>query len=551
MDFSRHVVGSYEIAAVCQSDDYTIEAPSPKSTVEVLIVVRHFAPRLMSYVRVIEGRNVVFFAVDQWVFERDIQRGFLGEALARLLIFPYSILSEGDYLHAQEVTLKKRLILELLENIVQSYPEFSYRIHIKPEYFMYEVMLNGVRVFPPMAYGTSYILRGDANSEKVESVLKGFTEALRQLQNEGIITLSNGFVMLTKTFVESRKNLTIRFGNSAKNAPRALFNSLFGVFPQFLNFLSQNAEAFLRFQTNPWKKEFSLSKSFVDPRKFIFVPTGQGLVSLADKVDIRGYAKKVLEDGDYKKIKIEEFGGVLNDVYLMKACERDTEKKILVKRFKDLSSLKWFPLSMWSMGVRNFAMSGKSRLEKECAINELLSSSGFCVPKLLHVSANEGLVFMEFIEGENLSYAIKRIALAENWSNVERELVLVKEVGATYAKVHTLNVVLGDTKPENVMVDAKGKLCLIDFEQSSRGGDKSWDVACFLYYSGHYLPLDGEVKGEAISKAFIAGYLEAGGDIEVIKCSGIQKYTRVFSVFTLPATLRSMAKVCKNTKMLN
>ncbi len=460
MDFSRHVVGSYEIVAVCQSDDYAIEAPSPKSTIEVLIVVRHFAPRLMSYVRVIEGRNVVFFAVDQWVFERDIERGFLGEALARLLIFPYSILSEGDYLRVQEVTLKKRLILELLENIVQRYPEFSYRIRIKPEYFMYEVMLNGVRVFPPMAYGTSYILCGDAKSEKVEFVLKGFIEGLRQLEKEGVITFSNDYVMLSKTFVESSKNLAVRFSNSAKNAPRALFNSLFGVFPQFLNFLSQNAEAFLRFQTPPWKKEFSLFKSFIDPREFIFVPTSQGLVSLADKVDIRGFAKKVLEDGDYEKIKIEEFGGVLNDVYLMRAYLGDAEKKILVKRFKDLSSLKWFPLSMWSVGVRNFAMLGKSRLDRECAINEVLSSSGFCVPKLLHVSANEGLVFMEFIEGENFSNAIKRIAMADNWSSIERELVLVKEVGGTYAKVHALNVVLGDTKPENVMIKVSGKLLL-------------------------------------------------------------------------------------------
>jgi tRNA A-37 threonylcarbamoyl transferase component Bud32 len=549
VDFSKRFAGSNEVVAICQSDDYTIEAPSQKSTVEVLIVVRHFAPRLMSYVRVIESRNVVFFVVDQWIFERDIERGFLGEALARLLIFPFSILSEGEYLHNQEVALKKRLILELLENIVQSYPEFSYRIRIKPEYFMYEIMLNGVRVFPPMAYGTSYILCGDASSEKVESVLKGFMEALTQLEKEGITILTNGYVMLSKTFVESRKNITIRISNSAKNAPRALFNSLFGVFPQFLNFLSQNSEALLKFRTAPWKKDPSYSKSFIDPRKFIFVPTGRGLVSLADKVDIRGFAKRVLEDGEYEKIKVEEFGGVLNDVYLMKACVKDVEKKILIKRFKDLSSLKWFPLSMWSMGVRNFALLGRSRLDRECAINEVLASSGFCVPKLLHVSANEGLVFMEFVEGENLSNAIKRIASAENWNNVEKDLVLVKEVGATYAKVHELNIILGDTKPENIIVDKKGKLCLIDFEQASRGGDKSWDVACFLYYSGHYLPLDGEAKGEAITKAFVAGYLKAGGSLEIIKCAGIQKYTRVFSVFTLPGTLRAMSRVCKHTRM--
>jgi tRNA A-37 threonylcarbamoyl transferase component Bud32 len=392
-------------------------------------------------------------------------------------------------------------------------------------------------------------LCGEASNEKVDFVLKGFVEALHLLESEGIVRLLNGYVLISKEFVETHKNLTIRFNNSAKNAPRALFASLFGVFPQLLNFLSQNSEAFLRFQTPPWKRELSSSRRFIDAQKFLFVPTGDRLVSLADKVDIRGFAKRVLGSGDYEKIKVEEFGGVLNDVYLMRACVGSIEKKILVKRFKDLSSLKWFPLSMWSIGVRNFALMGKSRLDRECAINEVLAGAGFCVPKLLHVSANERLVFMEFVEGENLSNAIKRIALAENWSDVERELVLIKKVGFTYAKVHTLNVVLGDTKPENIMVNSEGKLCLIDFEQASRGGDKSWDVACFLYYSGHYLPLNSEVKAEAISKAFIAGYTESGGSPEVIKCAGLQKYTRVFSIFTLPSTLRIMANSCKNAKV--
>jgi tRNA A-37 threonylcarbamoyl transferase component Bud32 len=536
---------------VGQSDDYTIQAPSSKSTVQVLIVIRHFAPRIMTHVRVIDGRNVVFFAVDQWIFERDVERGFLGEAFARFLIFPYAKLTEDDYLHAQELILKKRLILELLENIVQSYPEFSYRIHIKPEYFMYEVMLNGVRVFPPLAYGTSYILCNDASTEKIEFVLKGFMDALFILEKEGAITFSDGYVMLSNSFIDSHKNIGIRFANSAKIAPRALFTSFFGVFPQLLNFLSQNSEALLKFQTPPWRKESSFAKSFVDPQKFIFIPTGQGLVSLADKVDIRGFAKKVLENGAYEKVKVEEFGGVLNDVYLMKACVGNTEKKILVKRFKDLSSFKWFPLSMWSIGVRSFALLGKSRLERECAINEALTRAGFCVPKLLHVSANERLVFMEFIEGENLSHAIKRIALADNWKKIETDLSLIKQVGSTYAKVHELNVVLGDTKPENVMVQADGKLCLIDFEQSSHGGDKSWDVACFLFYSGHYLPINGETKAEAVSKAFIAGYLAGGGNLDIIKCAGVQKYTRIFGVFTLPGILRAMASTCKETKPLN
>jgi hypothetical protein len=60
------------------------------------------------------------------------------------------------------------------------------------------------------------------------------------------------------------------------------------------------------------------------------------------------------------------------------------------------------------------------------------------------------------------------------------------------------------------------------------------------------MPLDGEQKAEKIAKAFISGYLSAGGQADAVKCAGITKYTRVFSVFTLPSVLRVMSNTCKN-----
>jgi Kae1-associated kinase Bud32 len=546
LDFCKHIAGSSVITSVCRSDDYAIEAPTAKSTVEILVALKDFQPRLMSYVRVIDGRNVVFLAVDDWIFERDVDRGFLGEALANVLLFPYTALQNEAYLQKQEVALKRRLILELMENLVLSYPELSYQMRVKPEYFMYEVMLSRVRVFPPMAYGTANFLCGEANSAKAGSVLRGYLEALVQLQKDRVIDFADNYVVLSDAFISASKNPAVRFTNTIKNAPRALFTSLFSVFPQLLNFLSQNNEALFRFQTPPWKREFDFSHSFVDPQKYVFVPTGDGLVSLADKMDIRSYVKRVFKSSDSSKIKVEEVGGVLNDVYLIKAQTDDGERKVLVKRFKDLSSMKWFPLSMWSVGARTFALLGRSRLERESAINEALREAGFRVPKLLHISAGERLVFMEFVEGENLGHAIRKIALSPSLDQISDELALVKKVGVTYAKIHALKIALGDTKPENIIVTQDGSLCLLDFEQGSRNGDAAWDVACFLYYCGHYMPRNGEDKAEALTKAFIEGYLEAGGKTEAAKCAADTRYTRVFSIFTLPNILRAMANVCKS-----
>jgi aminoglycoside phosphotransferase (APT) family kinase protein len=123
-------------------------------------------------------------------------------------------------------------------------------------------------------------------------------------------------------------------------------------------------------------------------------------------------------------------------------------------------------------------------------------------------------------------------------------------VGEVFARVHALNVTLGDTKPENVIIDPEGKIYLLDFEQASHGGDKAWDVAVFLYYCGHYLqPIYSSGKAESIARAFVAGYLKGGGDVNAVKKAGASKYTRIFSVFTMPSIMLAMSNVCKKAEV--
>ena len=549
LEFCNYIAGSNQLTAVSLLGDYSLGKFSAKATLEVVLVIRDFQPRLMSYVKIVGGRNIIVFAVDQWIFERDVERGFLGEALAGTLIFPNTALYGEDYLYAQGIMLKKRLVLELLENLVTSFPELSYRIRIKPEYFMYEVMLNRVRIFPPLAYGLSNFMNGIAPRKEVELVFQGYVKALKQLEKENKIILSDGYVMIPKKFVIQSKNPKVRFTNISKNAPRTLFTSLFAVFPQLLNFFSQNTEALLKFQKFALKREANLAQRFVDPQKYVFVPTAEGLVSLADRIGINAFARKMLLNGENGKIEFEPVGGVLNDVYLIKAYPNGVEKKVLVKRFKEWSGFKWFPLALWSFGARTFAVSGRSRLEKECAISERLRCEGFNVPKILHVSHNERLVFMEYVEGENLSNAIKRITTSKSREKAEKDVTKIMRVGEIFAQVHSLNVALGDTKPENIIFDPDDKIYLLDFEQASHDGDKAWDVAEFLYYSGHYLqPFYSNGKAESIASAFISGYLKGGGDFNTIKKAGASKYTRVFSVFTMPSIILAMSKVCRKTE---
>lgn len=549
LNFCRHLAGTAKITAIIVLDNNSKTVSKVKSPYEIVLVIRDFQPRLLSYVKVIDGRSIIILAVDQWVFDRDVERGFLGEALASTLIFPHSALHGRAYVHKQEILLKKRLILELLSNLVLGFPELSYLLRIKPQYFMWEAVLNRVRVFPPMVYGVSNFMHGKFSKGETDSVLCGYIEALEQLEKEKKVILSEGYVMIPKTLVAENKHPKVRLANISRNAPRTLFTSIFGVFPQLLNFLSQNIEALQKFQRHFLKREVAPTGRFVDPQKHVFVPTSEGLVSLADRVDIRAFARKLFLNDTSATIKFERVGGVLNDVYLIKARSNGVDKKVLVKRFKDWSGFKWFPLTLWSLGARTFTVLGRFRLESECAMSELLRREGFNVPKVLHVSHNERLVFMEYIEGENLSNAIKRIATEKDKEQTKQDLANIVGVGKIFAQVHALNFALGDTKPENVIVDPTNKIYLLDFEQASRGGEKAWDVAEFLYYSGHYLPpFNASINAELIAKAFIEGYLKAGGDADIVKKAGASKYTRVFSIFALPSVILTMSNVCKKMK---
>jgi len=499
----------------------------------------------MNFAKALDGTNVAILAVDEWVFERDVDRGFLGEALAGGLVFPYTPIVNRDYLRLQEVKLKKRLIVEILQSLVLDFPELSYEFYIKPEYFMYETVLTRVRLFPPMIYALASFIGESRTGEDTKRVLDGFLEALKELESRGDISFSNGYVIMSKDFADKARNRKVRFTNLLRTGQRALFASLLGVFPQVLTVLSQNRESFLNIQ-KVLVETARLGQRIEDPENHIFVPTAAGLAPLANRMDIQAFARKVLSADRDADVKIKRIGGILNDVYLVKTVSRGVEKKVVVKRFRDWSNFKWFPLTLWSVGTRTFAVLGNSRLERECAINRLLDSKGFAVPKVLYVSPNERLIFMEHVEGENFSNVIARIANSKRAVEAEKDFGIFEKAGELFAMVHASGVALGDTKPENLLVTKSGKILMMDFEQASRNGDKAWDVAEFLYYTGHEIPPFADAgRIEQIAKSFVSGYLKAGGNIKVVKSASNPKYTRVFSVFTFPHIMFILSNVCR------
>lgn len=548
LNFSRHAVGSCQIFAACLCNDYTSASAPSKTAAQILLVIEDFQPRLMNYAKTLGTRSLSVLAVDKWVFEKDVDRGLLGEALADRLIFPYKTLVNEHYFHLQEITLKRRLILELLQSLVLDFPELSYEFYIRPEYFMYETLLARARLFPPMLDSLTSLV---AEERRVRETLEGFLEALKKLEEEGIVSSSRGYLRISKDFVDKARNRRVRFASLFKTGHRALFATMLGMLPQIMNVISQNREPLLKVQ-RIFGERVRTGLSIEDPRNYVFVKTATGLAPLANRVNIAAFARKIFSADTVSQTRVRSMGGILNDVYLVSAKVDGEEKKIVVKRFRDWSSFKWFPLTLWSFGTKTFAVLASSRLEKECAINRLLRSKGFAVPEVLYVSPNERLIFMEYIPGEDVSKVIRRITDSKSGNELEQDLGLIKKVGSLFSEVHISGVALGDAKPENILVDKKQELHLTDLEQAARNGDKAWDIAEFLYYAGHDIsPFSNASRVELMAKAFIEGYLQAGGNVKTVRSAGNPKYTKVFSVFTFPHIMLILSNMCKKADRLS
>ena len=543
LDICKGIAGSREVLAACSFGPWACGYANAKSDVHVLLLLSGYRAGLRYHVKSLEKFDVFTLAVDRGIFERDVRKGLLGEFVAEKVTFPYEPLINKEYLWHQEVEVKKRIVWELLENLVLEFPELSQELLIKTEYFMYETIRRRAKLFPPITYSFLNMFRGNLRRRNIDAIMRGYLEAIDQLAEENWIIFSNRYIKVTQNLINAIRSQKIRIPIFLKSIQKTTLLHILNVFPKITNLLVQDQKTYKK--SNRKVEAEQLVFQLEDPEKYLLMPAPHGLIPLSDRTTVKVFAERMISNRDVSDIKVKEMGGVLNTVYLLTLRENGKEQKVVVKKFEDWFGFKWFPLALWTLGTKTFAVLSRSRLEREYAINQFLRSHGFAVPKILHVSHKERLIFEDFIEGESLVGIIKQIILSGEKAS---EVALVREVGRKIAEAHKLGVSLGDCKPENIIITKEGRPCFVDLEQASRDGNQAWDIAEFLYYSGHYAsPISPVDSAELIATEFIEGYLEAGGEKETVKKAGSPRYTKVFSIFTIPHVILAISNICKKT----
>jgi tRNA A-37 threonylcarbamoyl transferase component Bud32 len=541
LELCRDIADPRQIAAVCIYGPWVCGYADEKTDVNVLLVIEKFTPRLNTYFESADGVNFSILTVNRLDFERDVRRGWLGEFFSEKVTGPYEPLKNGEYLRLNEVKTKKRTIVELLENLILEFPESSHEFLIKKEYFMYEFMMRRARLFPSLTYSFLNMSKRNLRRKNMEAIMDGYLKALDELEKEKIVFRSDGYIKITRSHIAVVKRRKSRLPLFLKSIQRIAIPHLLSVYSKTVSSLIQDQRIFMA--NNRKVNADGLVSRLEDPKKYVLLPTPLGPVSLSDKSGIEDVARKIIPDGELSKMQVKNIGGVLNDVYFLTLTKNGEEQNFVVKRFRDWSDLKWLSLTLWSFGTTSFAVLGQSRLEKEYAINKLLQSKGFAVPKIFYISPQKRLIFEEFIEGEKLVETVKRIFSA---NKTAEDVALVKKVGRRIAEAHSLGVSLGDCKPENFIVSKEDEIVLLDLEQATRNGNQAWDIAEFLYYSGHYNPpMSSTNAAGIITRNFLEGYLEAGGKKETVKKAASARYTKVFSVFTPPHVLLAISSICQ------
>ncbi len=474
--------------------------------------------------------------IDRELFESDVMNSDLLEAAAGRLLLPFLPFIGEEDLARWERLYKRRKIMECLKALAMEHPDLSSELLIDPRYFVHCNLLRLSHIIP-QAYELLNTL-----DEEGDMYLDGYREAITDLRNEGVIQSDNGLITVETGFIDK----SLKKGNSISNQLTRVQRQLQGLFKLGI----RGAFDLFRPPSGLSLVEDLLSTAFKARElpshdSFLHFPTATTSAPLSESTDIDELLTRLEPSGSATEASLQRFGGVLNEVYLLTYKVDETGRKAIVKRYPNWVSLKWAPIALWTLGTQNFAVLGRSRMERECAATSYLSRSKVSVPRILYTSFMDRLLLREYVEGENLVGIVK--TLIQQGGHHEEEGEIIRSIGGTVAAVHHAGYTLGDCKPENFIVQEDGKPFIVDLEQGARGGDETWDLAEFLYFSGQYASLfDPPDRAAEYARSFLKGYIDNGGKREVIAEAARLKYTKIFTPITPLRVIQAIVRICSS-----
>ena len=519
-------------SAVCTYGPAVFAKAGASRGEDLLVLCEGYSNGLRAQLREFDRYQVRFLIVDRTLAESDIEKGTLGDYLTEQFLYPHRALVNSEYLDALALKATMRVAKEEARDLVLEYGEMGRGLVATPEFFGLARMRKLARVFIPSLSSYLRLLEEPVRGPNLASLRQSFKAAVTAIDGEPLL-VDGDYVALTDAAVDRwlKDRVSEQVVNVFRQSQRAFYSYLTKGRALYLS-----PELLARELLSPLKlaldQELDQRKP-EDPKHFLFLRTGEGLVPVTEKVSLDELISSLKLPGP---VTITPLAGVLNEVSLVTSGK----EQLVVKKFTDWHGFKWFTLNLVSLGSKLFAVSGRARMTNEYGMNRYLAKRGIKVPSIVYLSVKERILVERYLDGASLNEFVKQAVNQQNLT--PSQLLLFETVGETLANIHSVGVSLGDSKPENFVVK-DSEVFVLDLEQADKRADYSWDIAELLFYTGHYCtrPLPPPALRELV-EAFVRGYLRKGQARE-LREAAVVRHAKAFSIWTPPAAILEISRV--------
>jgi len=510
-----------KVVSVCLYGSRVAGYAKPDSDYDVLIILEDYKPAVRY--KYIQGEvPVSALLVDAKALREDAEKAKLGEFVVGRLLNIYEAVRGAEFLRSIEVTYKKRVIFETLRDLASTYGELSTILLIPPEYFLFAKLKKRAAIYPPAHYSYVKTYSGPHSTRNLKATLEGFKEALKEIEEQGLIKIVDGKVRVERSGI--RVTQMSKILSLLTYASRGITQYAVHGYAGRVGLDVVGRELVSKLSRSRSVGEAPELLKY--PTKALSVSEGRLVVECDDWVKD---AKQYFGFDTSAEIKFKDLGEFYSTTQLVEISDGRRAQKAVVKRFKNIAAFKWVFLNIWTMPTKRFEQNPDARMAYEYTALLRFRELGFHTPHILLVYLSERILITEFLEGKSLAHLITQYLDGES-----DDLEPVKLYGRTLAEVHKKGYTIGDTKPSNTLY-SDSKLYLTDLEQAMEGGDPSWDIAEFIYYSIKLTSPSQRLK--EFVKAFKEGYLSVGERSVLVEAASL-KYLKPFQPIILPNVVK-------------
>jgi tRNA A-37 threonylcarbamoyl transferase component Bud32 len=531
------LIAPAERVAVCAYGPAVFAKPGATRGQDLLVLCDGYSNGLRAHLRVYDGEEFRFLIADRTLVESDVEKGTLGDYLTEQFLYPYHPVLNIEYLDKMAERAKTRVAEEEARDLVIEFREMCRGLVAAPEFFGLSRMRKLARVSVPSMTAYLRLLEEPVRERNLMTLRSSFKTAFAATKGE-VLKLEGEHVSLEDSAVDRwlKDRVSEQVVNVLRQSQRAFYSYLAKGRAIYLS-----PDLLTRELYSPLKLTLDTELNRMDPedpKNYLFLRTSAGLVPLGEKAPLDEVIANLHLGGP---ITITPLAGVLNEVFLVTAGK----EQLVVKKFTDWDGFKWFTLNLVSLGSKLFAVSGKARMTNEYGMNRYLGKRGLKVANIIYLNVKQRILVERYLSGPSFADLAKE---AVNQSSLTKgQAELAESLGETLADIHEIGVSVGDTKPENYVIN-DGKIFTVDLEQAGKRKDYAWDIAELLFYTGHYRispTFTGGLKG--IIEAIVTGYSRKGDPTELRKAAAV-RYAKVFSIWTPAPVILEISRILREAR---